>query len=129
MGVNDLGCGKGGGGCAVPSRAQPGKPGNGSNQQNRSGNRKPAPSRNTDGNGGSGRGIETRTDFLAETNGSAFVKTAALQRRAQRFLSSQSRGAFAAGFEVALKFRGTSGIQLAIQLVVEAGTCEITNQV
>src|SRR5439155_6394515 len=104
MGVNDLGSGEGGASCAISGRTQPGKPGNRSDEQNGGGNGKPTPGGNANGIRGSSRGIKTGTDFLAKTNGSAFVKTAALKRRAQRFLSSKSSGAFAAGFEVALKF-------------------------
>src|SRR5437879_33653 len=58
MGVNDLGGRERRGRSAIPKRAQPGKPGNGSNQQNGGGNRNPAPGRNTNGSRGSGRGIE-----------------------------------------------------------------------
>jgi len=76
VGVNDLSRCERGGRSAVPGRAPPSKPGNGTDEQNSSGNGKPTPSRNPESGGGSGCGIETGTNFLAERNRSVFVKTA-----------------------------------------------------
>ena len=122
----DLGGSEGGASCAIPGGTQPGKPGNRSDEQNGGGNGKPTPGGNANGIRGSSCGIKTGTDFLAKTNGSAFVKTAALKRRAQRFLRPKGGSAFAAGLEVALKFRGARGVQFAIQIAVEGRASEIT---
>src|SRR5437879_7622421 len=126
MGVNDLGGSEGGASCAIPGGTQPGKPGNRSDEQNGGGNGKPTPGGNANGIRGSSCGIKSGTELLAKTNGSAFVKAAALKRRAQRFLRPKGGSAFAAGLEVALKFRGARGVQLPIQIAVEDRASEIT---
>src|SRR6267378_2168031 len=46
--------------------------------------------------------------------------------RTQRFLGSESRGTFAAGFEVTLEFRSTRGVKLTIEIPVKNGSREIT---
>src|SRR6267378_2168034 len=54
------------------------------------------------------------------------VKTGPVQRRTQRFVGSESRGTFAAGFEVTLEFRSTRGVKLTIEIPVKNGSREIT---
>src|SRR6266403_18340 len=75
---------------------------------------------------GSRSRIKTGANFLAQRDRRALVKTGAVQRRTQRFLGSESRGAFAAGFEVTLEFRSTRGVKLTIEIPVKDGAREIT---